>query len=135
MASGKRTSETGNTGKLVTCREIISMIPDYLEGRLSGHQLEHFLEHIRSCPDCYEELETNYMVGKTIDYLDRKEQSASFDFKPMLENDMEKQEESIIRKRKIRQLQLVILAFTLLLLLFLVLDLTGIFSIGAYFQR
>ena len=127
-------TESGFTGKLTTCREIIGMIPDYLEGRLSGRQLEHFLDHIRQCPDCYEELETNYMVKKTVRYLDEGNAGAdSFDFVPMLEKDMDDQEENIRRKKTIHSLQLVILSFTLLLLLLLALDLAGIFTVTAAF--
>ena len=129
------TSESGFTGKLFTCREITGMIPDYLDGRLAGRQLEHFLDHIRQCPDCYEELETNYMVKKTVRYLDEGNASAdSFDFVPMLEKDMEEQEENIRRKKAIHSLQLVILSFTLLLTLLLALDLAGIFSVTTVFS-
>ena len=125
-------SESGFTGKLITCREIAGMIPDYLEGRLSGRQLEHFLEHIRTCRNCYEELETNYMVGRTIRYLDEgMTQADSFDFRPMLENDLEVQEKEIRRKKGVRRVQFVILLFTLLLTLLLILDLTGLFSVGS----
>ncbi len=129
------TSDSGFTGKLITCREIVGMIPDFLDGKLSGRQQEHFLEHIRNCRSCYEELETNYMVNRTIDYLDRNNKAGgSFDFKPMLEKDLKEQEEKILKSRKIRRLQLVILGFTLLLLLFLILDVTGLFSITAFFE-
>ncbi len=128
------TPETGFTGKLITCREIVGMIPDFLDGKLSGRQQEHFLEHIRNCRNCYEELETNYMVNRTINYLDQDSRAGgSFDFKPMFEKDLEEQEEKIVKNRKIRELRLVILACTLLLFLFLVLDVTGIFSITAFF--
>ena len=128
------TPETGFTGKLITCREIVGMIPDFLDGKLSGRQQEHFLEHIRNCRNCYEELETNYMVNRTINYLDQDSRAGGFlYFKPMFEKDLEEQEEKIVKNRKIRELRLVILACTLLLFLFLVLDVTGIFSITAFF--
>ena len=79
------TPETGFTGKLITCREIVGMIPDFLDGKLSGRQQEHFLEHIRNCRNCYEELETNYMVNRTINYLDQDSRAGgSFDLKLML---------------------------------------------------
>ena len=124
------THDSGFTGKLITCREIVGMIPDYLDGRLSGRQLEHFLEHIRTCRKCYEELETNYMVGRTIRYLDEgRTEADSFDFRPMLESDLEAQEMTILRRKNIQRLRLLILFFTLLLTLLLVLDITGLFHI------
>lgn len=126
-------SETGFTGKLTTCREIVGMIPDFLDGKLTSRQQEHFLEHIRSCRECYEELETHYMVNRTIDYLDQdSRKGGSFDFKPMLEKDLGEKEAEILKKKQIRDLKLVIFAFTVLLILFLILDVTGLFSVTAF---
>ena len=92
--NGKKERHTiTTTTRLLTCREILSMIPDYLNNNLSDRQLEKFLEHIQHCSSCYEELETNFMVDRTVRYLDKPGSGdTSFNLKPMLRQDLERKQ-------------------------------------------
>ncbi len=50
----------------MTCRELVDVITDYLEGKLSKADRARFEEHVASCPYC-----TNYLdqMRATIDAL------------------------------------------------------------------
>jgi predicted anti-sigma-YlaC factor YlaD len=37
---------------VLTCREFVEFLDDYLEGRLPEHVLAHFHEHLSACPSC-----------------------------------------------------------------------------------
>jgi anti-sigma factor RsiW len=41
----------------MTCRELVELVSDYLEGRLSTGQRERFEGHLGVCPDCREYVE------------------------------------------------------------------------------
>ncbi|WP_205838914.1 zf-HC2 domain-containing protein [Bilifractor porci] len=121
------------TTRLLTCREIISMIPDYLNNNLSDRQLEKFLEHIQHCSSCYEELETNFMVDRTVRYLDKPGSGdTSFNLKPMLRQDLERKQKQLKEKRISGRVRLLIILITLLLIVLLVLDVTGVFKITVF---
>lgn len=135
--AGKKERHTiTTTTRLLTCREIISMIPDYLNNNLSDRQLEKFLEHIRHCSSCYEELETNFMVDRTVRYLDKPGSAdTSFDLKPLLRRDLEKKEKQLKEKKISRSFQAVIILVTVILAVLLILDVTGVFKITVVFSE
>jgi predicted anti-sigma-YlaC factor YlaD len=37
---------------VLTCREFVEFLDDYLEGRLPEHVVAHFHEHLATCPSC-----------------------------------------------------------------------------------
>ena len=49
---------------LMTCRDFIQFLLDYVEDRLSPEEQLRFDAHLESCPDCRTYLET---YGKTIE--------------------------------------------------------------------
>ncbi len=54
----------------MTCMEAEKMVIPYIEDRLSLAELEEFMEHIRTCENCREELEIYYMVDVGLKKLD-----------------------------------------------------------------
>lgn len=46
----------------MNCKDAEKMIPSFLEDDLSNKDLEHFLDHMDSCPDCREELTIQFLV-------------------------------------------------------------------------
>jgi anti-sigma factor RsiW len=44
------------TDRDLTCRELVEIVTDYLEGRLPSHDRLRFEEHLLVCPGC-----TNYL--------------------------------------------------------------------------
>ena len=45
------------------CEEALTKIEAYIDHTLSGRELEEFLEHVKSCRECYDELETYYRAA------------------------------------------------------------------------
>ena len=46
----------------MTCREAERLVTPYIQDKLSGDELEAFLEHLEHCRNCQEELEIYFMV-------------------------------------------------------------------------
>ena len=48
----------------IDCKIIEKKIPLYLNNELSPYEMQAFLDHIKECPDCKEELTIRYMVSE-----------------------------------------------------------------------
>jgi hypothetical protein len=59
----------------MTCKEIEKQIPLFLTDSLEEDELETFVEHIKQCKDCEEELAIQYL---TVVGMARLEEGASF---------------------------------------------------------
>ena len=46
------------------CEDSLTKIEAYIHNKMSYRELEDFLEHVKECPDCYDELET-YCSGSS----------------------------------------------------------------------
>ncbi|MCD8082007.1 MAG: zf-HC2 domain-containing protein [Clostridiales bacterium] len=71
----------------MTCREAEKMVMPFINHSLSEHELEQFLKHITSCPDCKEELEIYYTVYLGLRQLDFE--SDEYDISGSLERNLE----------------------------------------------
>lgn len=100
------------------CEQAEKLIQSYVKNRLPESEMEEFISHVRSCPACYDELETYFIINLATHYLDTDEKQ-SYNLKGLLEEDL-KQKERTIRKKKKRNLFFSVLIFllTVLLLLF-----------------
>ncbi len=54
------------------CNELVELITDYLEGRLSAEEHERFEEHLEECPYCRIYLEQMRQVISTVGKLEEK---------------------------------------------------------------
>lgn len=54
----------------MTCVEAEKMVIRYIRDELTPTELEDFLNHIETCPNCREELEIHYMVDVGLKKLD-----------------------------------------------------------------
>ncbi len=118
------------------CREITALIPAFLSDSLNERELHHFLQHVRSCQQCYKELETNYMVERTVMYLNEDlPADASFDLTPLLEKELEEKTAMLRYDRRVRIMRSVIFLFTLVLIVLFLLDLTGLFRITVFLSK
>lgn len=54
----------------MTCVEAEKMVVPYMKDELSPTELEDFLDHIKTCENCREELEIHYMVDVGLKKLD-----------------------------------------------------------------
>ena len=72
------------------CRTAESMVTRFIDHSLSVNELEEFLDHIETCPSCYDELETYFIVHEAMQQLDEKEDGTVLDFKKLLEQEIRK---------------------------------------------
>ncbi len=70
------------------CRTAESMVTRFIDHSLSVNELEEFLDHIETCPSCYDELETYFIVHEAMQQLDEKEDGTVLDFKKLLEQEI-----------------------------------------------
>lgn len=128
-----RETEMIYSGGKPECRETVAMIPAFLSDSLNEKELQKFLQHVRVCPQCYKELETNYMVERTVTYLNENlPADTPFDLTPLLEKELEEKNRKLRSERRIRLVRFIILFFTLALILLFLLDLTGLFRITVF---
>ncbi|HAG68866.1 MAG TPA: hypothetical protein DCL38_02705 [Lachnospiraceae bacterium] len=59
------------------CQEANGNISRFIDDGLTGDELSAFLLHIDTCRECYEELETNYLIKESLSRLE-VEEGASF---------------------------------------------------------
>jgi anti-sigma factor RsiW len=43
---------------VITCRELVDALDDYVAGRMAGAELETFEKHLAVCPDCVNYIES-----------------------------------------------------------------------------
>lgn len=108
------------------CNECQSMIRDYLKDRLTPKELERFLVHIRSCPECYEELETYFIISFATRLLDEGAE-VSYDLTGILKEDLEKKER-MLRRRRMRRIRRIIMLSLLLVDIALTLQIWGSYT-------
>ena len=68
----------------MTCMEAEKMVIPYINDQLSVTELEDFIEHIKTCENCREELEIHYMVDVGLKKLD--EADGTYDIGDDVEN-------------------------------------------------
>lgn len=76
------------------CKRAQQDIMPYIERRLSDRETEDFIEHIRGCEACSEELEVYFTIYYALEQLDREDQG-SYDISHLLENDLKQAEKRV----------------------------------------
>ena len=66
----------------INCKNFANFIPDFLSDNLENAELADFLAHLDSCPDCREELSTQYLLYEG---MARLETGGPFDLEKELE--------------------------------------------------
>ena len=102
----------------MNCIEARRKVTPFIKQELPDREVEQFLDHVEHCPDCMDELETYYMVYKTLDTLESSSHRTELDFKNMLENDIREVRRNIINKRSILAMHVLSLFIAELLILF-----------------
>jgi len=55
------------------CMAFRKLIPEYINKELDDKTLNEFLNHLKNCDSCRDELEIHYIVMKGVDILDNKD--------------------------------------------------------------
>ena len=67
----------------MTCKEATQYIMPYINDEMTDKEVQAFLEHIKSCKDCCEELEVHYTIYAGLAQLDSD--GNDFDMRGLLE--------------------------------------------------
>lgn len=110
----------------MTCMDTQRMIMPFINKELDLDDLEKFLNHIRSCPICMEELEVYYVLLSSMKHLD-KDQELSNDYQKDLMNLINEIEHHITNKKKVHTRKRVSLFIVIT-----VIALTTSFRVGEY---
>lgn len=85
---------------MMKCETALLEIDAYINGELNQRELEKFIEHVKSCPSCYDELETHYTISEGIRYLE-EDRTEAYNIPKMLKKDLEKKERMIRRHHRL----------------------------------
>lgn len=111
----------------MTCKECQGMVGDYLGNNLKGKELEDFIRHVRSCPECYEELETYFIIGLATQVLEETAE-VSYDIKAMLRQDLAEKENMLKKKKRREKILFLVIVLFLTANILLTLDYLGMFE-------
>ena len=81
------------------CKTAQQKIMPYIERKLNDHDAEDFIEHIRGCKACSEELEVYFTIYYALEQLDNNTHE-TFDIQELLERELQ-QAENTVRKHNI----------------------------------
>ena len=77
------------------CAQAQKLIKPYLDHTLPDHELSQFLEHIKGCRDCYEDLEIYLAISETLKNDDERSDPEDFDFHAKLQRELENSENKL----------------------------------------
>ena len=75
------------------CREAQSLINQFIDDRMDDDTARAFIQHVRQCPSCYDDLEVNYTVMAVIRLLEDEDES--LDLSRQLDHKIEEKETQI----------------------------------------
>ena len=83
----------------MNCQNAQSMVLNFINNKLDKEETKAFIEHVRDCKDCWEELEIYYVMLVGLKQLDEGEELAA-DFRKKLQNEVESRYGEIEREAK-----------------------------------
>lgn len=96
----------------MNCREADKLVNLYVDKRLEdADTLYSYIEHVKSCSECYEELEITYMA---VNGLEKMERGATLDVKKDLARDIEFYLYKIRVERNVRFYRILVQALAIL---------------------
>ena len=128
----KNAEKQYDTEKEIDHKEFLEMIPHYLAGDLREKDLLLFLDHIKTCHSCYEELETAFMVDRTVRYLDDElddDAEGSYDLPRMMKDDIREKTREVYARQNARHIFRVILIIVIMAVVLVLGDFFDIWDI------
>ena len=101
------------------CEDAIKNMDRFVNHNMTTKELGEFLEHIDTCPSCYEELETYYTVAIALHYLDQND-GEGYNIPLRLKHNLEEARNRVRREKRyyvILHVLLIALVVTLLIML------------------
>ncbi|MDD3174799.1 MAG: hypothetical protein PHF63_14285 [Herbinix sp.] len=102
----------------MTCIKAQSMIMPFINNKLNIKEMEEFLDHIGSCPNCKEELVFYYALLTAMKQLD-EDKNVTNDFRLALDGKIKRAQEKIIRVKYTYYRKITVLILFMILLAFL----------------
>lgn len=91
----------------MNCIRAQKLIKPYVDGELSGRELEEFLDHIESCSSCRDELVIYYAIDQS---LRNKDDGGDYDFKEKLSRKLAGSRSFLRRQKIVRSIQAAVAA-------------------------
>ena len=110
------------------CKHAQSLIAPYIQDKLGPRELEEFILHVESCPECYDELETYFMLNRALQFLD-EENGASYNLKSLLVKDLRAKKHRLARRRRRQKLWLAFCGLSILAHTLACMDASGVLKI------
>ena len=98
--------------KHMNCQNAQSMVLNFINNKLDKEETKEFIEHIRSCKDCWEELEIYYVMLIGLKQLDEGEELAA-DFKEQLQNEVDSRYLEIEKNSKRKYAAKIVIVLTI----------------------
>ena len=73
----------------MNCELAKNYVDAYIKQTLPERTQEEFVRHVKECPQCFQELETYYIVDVTLNYFDN-DKDDTYDIRGLLQNDLDK---------------------------------------------
>lgn len=83
----------------MNCQNAQSMVLNFINNKLDKEETKEFIEHIRDCKDCWEELEIYYVMLIGLKQLDEGEEMVT-DFKEKLQSEVDNRYNAIERGQR-----------------------------------
>ena len=96
----------------MNCQDAQSMVLNFINNKLDKEETKEFIEHIRSCKDCWEELEIYYVMLIGLKQLDEGEELAA-DFKEKLQNEVDSRYLEIEKNSKRKYAAKIVIVLTI----------------------
>ncbi len=84
----------------MNCLEAQSKIMAFIENKLPDDELREFIKHVRSCKNCYEELDIYYTLIVGMKQLDESD-NVSMDFRDALNNKLDEEKNRLTTVKRI----------------------------------
>lgn len=92
----------------MNCQNAQSMVLNFINNKLDKEETRAFIEHVRDCKDCWEELEIYYVMLVGLKQLDEGKELAA-DFRKKLQNEVESRYVEIEREAKRKHIAKIII--------------------------
>jgi len=103
------------------CKEVQEKLNQFREARLSVRESREMIDHFLNCQKCYDELEVQLLVEKTVDVLSDTSKDESYDYSNIVDEKLAEEQKRINAKTFYRNAFWVIgLSLVLLLIVILV---------------
>ena len=94
------------------CKEVQKNIHSFINDELDSKDCLAFIEHIRKCPNCKEELSIEFLVVTGLQRLDDAE---AFDLQKELTEKIKKNEENAMQRKKMSRIGFLFIIFIAIL--------------------